>query len=761
MPDLNCYVIPTGTFERDKFVAWHAEEKKKFMPYTARAWNFWEQAKIYNHTDVEILRRAARVYRDSAMKSSTIDCDPLRYVTTPAACLALFRGLDMLPESIPNFTIGANRLLREAMHGGRTETTQFYWPMPGTPATEKLFKIDINSLYPFVEAKYPYPVGYPAKLYGLPGRDRQWPKDLIPQAMLPDPEMGGELRLQVVDIEPVPEPDEQKETELLLDILLDDKAFSFLVVDVEPPTDLLVPVLCHKHQGKLKFTLEPMQNYAVYSPLLRLARQKGYRVSRLHGAAYWDEDHVKQPHEGIFKTYVARELREKDESDGWPAECKTEEDKKAYCERYANHPINKLLGVELRPEKVEKNPGRRQVAKLRLNNLWGKMTQKEIYSSTKLFHGDEVEEFFMFKARRDIRRTRIIFFEGMVQVAYRPEVRDKSKEDEANPAEFDEDGDRIDVSRHPRPTASPHAIIPGALVPMYGQIEMYQYMDRLAELRCYMDTDSLLYRYDSANPAHEHRQPPASCQGPFLGQFKDELQEEGKQKVIKFYASGGPKNYAAVNQDEDERKGTSVVKGIKRGKLHAGFQVMWCKAKVIQRCLALSDVKGPDHHHVRFDQFLRIHAEQHVRTQVGERRYDLVNDKVELFADGSTLPIGHRDVGARRDAEKEKRQYWLKELKETLKIVEQKRDEQDKWDGQPVGTSRAEAAKRRRVEDQKDEKQREAQRARLEQEGDRLRREDERDALMIYDFDDAALDDFHMAHEPHPDPVMFDGMMEE
>lgn len=751
LPPRDCYISPHEPVAREEFYRWYQQERKKYLPFTDQKWNFWQQAKLYNHNDVEILRRAARVYRANAMKSSGIDCDPLQYITTPSACLALFRARDMDPGSIPNYSIEVNRLFRTALYGGRTEATQFYWPQPDTPPTERLFKVDVNSLYPHVEAKYRYPIGYPTELIGRPGFRDRWPHDLWVE--------DDEGHKQPPDAVPL----EQKIVQGLLDTLLSENTFAFLVVDVTPPTDLLVPVLGHKHKGKLKFTLEPLWEYAVFSPMLRKAREKGYVVTKLWGAAWWDEAHCPPPEVGLFRAYVARELREKDEANGWPPSIVTEEQKQQYCATYANHSMNQLLGVSLRPDRVEKNDGRREVAKLRLNNLWGKMTQKELYCTTRLFFPDQMDEFIMYQMRRDIRRVRCVFLANdVVEVAYRPEYRDRPKGQ--RDIEFPEDDDqahKLDPKLHPRPTASIHAVIPGSLVPMYGQLEMYNYMDILGAQRGYMDTDSLIYRYDPENK--EHKQLPEGCFGNFLGQFKDELKsDDGKSnKLVKSYAAGGPKNYVLLYKDLDERKGTSTVKGLRRGKLHPGYQAAFLKAKVLQLCLGLSNEQGPNLHNVRFVQFLRLHKFQEVKTLDAIRRYDLVNDKVELFIDGSTLPIGHRDVAARRAEVDQKRDYWSQQLVDAMQVVEQKQDEQDSWDGRPVGSSRAEAKRHREQADEQQEEQRAAQRVRLEQVGDRLHRENEDYDMAIGDVDQAALEEYRMAHESHPDPALFDGMLED
>lgn len=60
-------------------------------------------------------------------------------------------------------------------------------------------------------------------------------------------------------------------------------------------------------------------------------------------------------------------LKIKQESSGWPAECTTEDEKMEYIRQYEERE-----GVKLDPEAIQRNPGRRQVAKLALNSFWGR-----------------------------------------------------------------------------------------------------------------------------------------------------------------------------------------------------------------------------------------------------------------------------------------------------------------------------------------------------------------------------------------------------
>ena len=63
-------------------------------------------------------------------------------------------------------------------------------------------------------------------------------------------------------------------------------------------------------------------------------------------------------------------MKIKQEASGWPAECDTEQNKMDYLDDYRKH-----QDIQLDYQRIEKNPGRRSLAKLILNSFWGKLGQ--------------------------------------------------------------------------------------------------------------------------------------------------------------------------------------------------------------------------------------------------------------------------------------------------------------------------------------------------------------------------------------------------
>lgn len=77
--------------------------------------------------------------------------------------------------------------------------------------------------------------------------------------------------------------------------------------------------------------------------------------------------HFENSSDTLFRTYTDLFLKIKQESSGWPPECSTTQKRRDYIKKYEQRE-----GVKLNYEAIINNPGRRQVAKLALNTLWGR-----------------------------------------------------------------------------------------------------------------------------------------------------------------------------------------------------------------------------------------------------------------------------------------------------------------------------------------------------------------------------------------------------
>ena len=220
----------------------------------------------------------------------------------------------------------------DALFGGRTGLSSCYHK---TVTGERIDYIDYTSLYPWVNKYGTYPLGHPTILTN---------------------------------------PANQNISEY----------FGVAKVDVLVPEKLFHPVLPMKLASKCMFALcgacardqldrpwhqrtnlcnhndqERMMTGTWCTEELKMAVEKGYRILKIHEVWHWCEDKRKT---GLFAPYVNKFLKAKQEASGWPSDVVTEDQKATYVTDYAARE-----GIQLDPDNIESNPGRKAVAKVMLN----------------------------------------------------------------------------------------------------------------------------------------------------------------------------------------------------------------------------------------------------------------------------------------------------------------------------------------------------------------------------------------------------------
>ena len=168
--------------------------------------------------------------------------------------------------------------------------------------------------------------------------------------------------------------------------------------------------------------------------------------------------------DGLFAQYMNTFMKIKNESIWDPSNCDKDQENNKYIERVRVHE-----GVTLRPDDISLNAGRHTVAKLCLNNIWGKFAQtpdrtmKEfITEPIKFYHllsddGFEVS---------DVHHVN----NDCLYVSYK-----KSKEFQT-------------------PALNTNVII-ASKVTTHDRLELYSYLKQLKDRAMYCDTDSVIYRH--------------------------------------------------------------------------------------------------------------------------------------------------------------------------------------------------------------------------------------------------------------------------
>ena len=378
----------------------------------------------------------------------------------------------VLKEFLSTFELVEPLNPRDSFFGGRTNGVTLYCETGSSD--QEIRYADINSLYPYVNKTKTYPVGHPEILVH--------PTDQNIQSY-----------------------------------------FGIAKVKILPPAILYHPVLPVRISDKLMFPLcsqcvvEQLQKpwlersemclhteeerclYGTWcTPELEKAVKKGYQILKIYEVWHFPESQRRQ---GLFADYVNKWLKIKQEASGWPKDCTTDQKKEEYLQEYEERE-----GVNLEPEKVIKNGGRKQVAKLMLNSFWGKFGEKPNKTQTHTVTSPAELYNIIENQGNNIHDIRIIT-EDVVEV------------------------DTTKATEEVIPSSKTNIFI-ASFTTAWARLELYSYLDKLKEQVLYFDTDSIIYRWRHGFPEIET--------GPFLGQMKDELEGE----TICEFVTGGPKNYA-------------------------------------------------------------------------------------------------------------------------------------------------------------------------------------------------------------------------
>tara|TARA_Y100001937_G_C7134106_1_gene339043 strand:- start:1554 stop:5369 length:3816 start_codon:yes stop_codon:yes gene_type:complete len=495
--------------DRNEFIKWY--DKLKAENYV---WNQKQEMKEYCISDVDILRKCCIQFRQLYL--DTCEIDPFQYLTIASVCMAIFK-YHFVDETYPSrykefkekwdgnpskydddkradyndakkefdektisiveeqekigiIPYKETHFIRKSFFGGRTNATKLIYNFQ---EGEEGHYRDITSLYPAVNYFDEYPLGHYKVLNNSYCKENQY--DIIKSV-------------------------KNKEY------------FGFIDLLIDCPSTLYHPVLPRKGE-KLVFDL--MRKRGVWcSNELYNALDKGYTIKEIYEIRYYEKTT-----KNLFKGYVSKFLKIKQEASDYPDWVKTDIDKNKYIEDYYQR-----QGVKLDKNKIEKNPGLRAIAKLCLNSLWGKFGQRTNMGKCEIVKKKEE----LYKIIFDERNQDINWIDigkDKLQVSYK--IKDEYVENDYNTS----------IAIASFTTAS-------------ARCRLYYALNLLGKQVLYFDTDSVVYVYNENNPQHNKLE-----NGDLLGEWTDEL--EG-QIMVNTFVSGGPKNYS---YETDDKKYHTKVKG--------------------------------------------------------------------------------------------------------------------------------------------------------------------------------------------------------
>ncbi|XP_055339180.1 uncharacterized protein LOC129588818 [Paramacrobiotus metropolitanus] len=454
---------------------------------------------------------------------------------------------------------------REAFKGGRTNASRlFYEIQPG----EKILHYDVVSLYPFVNKTKPYPIGHP---------------------------------------------------EIILSDFKDVREYNgLLYCKVLPPSKCRYPVLPLTINKNLVFALcrtcaetqskefcrhsdaERCLDGVWTTPELHHALDRGYAVQTVHEVWHWEKMEA-----GVYAAYMNKFLKVKLEASGWPSWCKTQRQKDDFIRR-----VKEREGIDLDPEAMLYDAGRRNVAKNCLNCLWGKQGQQDDMSRTKLIY--KVKDYV------DLIRSKAVEILDVFAIKDACRMVTYRQSDDYN-----EGSNATNVAV-------------AAFTTAHARLVLLALMEKLDDRLMYYDTDSVVFLHHPGDWLPET--------GSILGDWDDQLQA-GESHIVKI-VSCGPKVYS---YETDTGHIELKAKGIEQSGYTEGIldfdeitQSFTRTGKALDFNALQRLLDGTDSHvQVIYPQFIKRNGKtQEINTVQLFKKLQMVYDKRMLFPDFSTLPFG-------------------------------------------------------------------------------------------------------------------------
>lgn len=316
---------------------------------------------------------------------------------------------------------------------------------------------------------------------------------------------------------------------------------------VLPPRQLYIPVLPFRFNGKLLFTLcrscaEKQDKICLHenddervligvwvSDELKKAVEVGYQIKKIFEIWKYEmtQYNPRTKKGGLFADYINQFSKIKIESSGYPDNCVSEENKDDYIKI-----IEEKEGVKLEKENIKFNPGKRSVAKLSLNSLWGKLGENEEMSKTEIVK--EPSRFFEMLQSSEIDVKSILPIDDDIMYV-----------------------NFIDKKEAVTPSRKVNVVV-ALFTTALARLKLYSILKKLNYRVYYCDTDSCMYESIEKPGVYE---PPL---GPLLGDLTDELISYGKNSFIEELVVVSPKFYALkIKKCNQEYDYVCKVKGIR------------------------------------------------------------------------------------------------------------------------------------------------------------------------------------------------------
>mgnify|MGYP001299722598 CR=1 FL=1 len=454
IPDIKyfdpCSMSPNKRLE---FLKWWYEKKQ-----SGYIWNHILETKGYCISDVDILLQGCNVYSQEGM--DLVGIDPLEKQTIASWVMDIYRKKFYDFDKSPICVLYKNEydFIRKSFHGGRTETFRLYRKWSQQELKQGIcgrYK-DVQSLYPTTQFYDPLPIGEPTTITDFSFLNKNEYHNYITNN------------------------------------------YGWYEVDINMNKHLFIPPLVVKGEGKLTADLNNKEKAVFHSVELQRAIEDGCVITNIYKCIQMNSS------TDLFKDFVRTFLEVKVNATGkpkfWDSNIKRNKWIKEHEDRFG-----------FTPNPTEKNAGKRAIAKMILNSLWGKFGQRPDMPKNLYIPPDNVDKWY--KMLKDCK-------DGKIDI----------KGEELS-------GDCLFVSymeldENKNDTLKSTSIAIASSVTACATMRLYKELRLLKQRVFYCDTDSVIYEHDP----NKYNIP----DGEFLGEW--ECETDGLP--ITEFVSTGPKSYA-------------------------------------------------------------------------------------------------------------------------------------------------------------------------------------------------------------------------
>ena len=243
--------------------------------------------------------------------------------------------------------------------------------------------------------------------------------------------------------------------------------------------------------------------------LINKAVEKKYKIVEIF--EIYDYKQGKQ----IFGEYVNTFLKIKQESSSVPKDCLKEDGRvnEQHLDNFVKD-FQRVEGVLLEKEKIQKNPALRRIAKKLLNSLWGKLAQND--NSVVVDFLNDYEELAEMLKDNTLELTSIDFIsDNIARCTHKTKLSTSIYLENRN-------------------------ILVASVVMSYARFKL---LDKIGENVLYFDKDSVLFVFDKTKSEKIET-------GIFLGKLTNELEKKNCSEIwIEEFCSTGPKCYSYMTKE--------------------------------------------------------------------------------------------------------------------------------------------------------------------------------------------------------------------